>query len=292
MRNSSEIPVSVRGPLGGPICPSCSVASSVPSRLRGLLGRGGLPPGEGLLLLGDAAIHTFFMRFAIDAVFIDRELTVLKLVPGLRPWRVARCPGASMVLEVPDGAASGIAVGDRLVVDPPLRPERSIWSDALVVLVAAIAIAACLARFRSGGEAVVAAVLAAVLVVLAATDIRERRLPNRIVLPAAAVVLAGREVWAHSRWLEWAAAALAAFAALLAIHLVLPKALAMGDVKLALLLGAGLGWRVWPALALGYALGGLWAAGLLLRHRAAARDRTFALGPFLALGALIVLFLR
>jgi uncharacterized membrane protein (UPF0127 family) len=58
----------------------------------------------------------FFMRFPIDAVFLDRDLVVLKVVENLAPWRMAAQRGAKAVLELPAGAASGLRPGDRLVL--------------------------------------------------------------------------------------------------------------------------------------------------------------------------------
>ena len=64
-----------------------------------------------------SSIHMFFMRFAIDVVFCDRDLVVLKVVPGLRPWRMASQRGAKIAIELAEGAAAGVAPGDRLVLD-------------------------------------------------------------------------------------------------------------------------------------------------------------------------------
>jgi uncharacterized membrane protein (UPF0127 family) len=85
-------------------------------RMRGLIGRQGLPAGEGLLLSPAPAIHTAFMRFPIDAVFLDRNLRVLDIVERLRPWRVASKRRARAVLELSAGecARRGVAIGDRL----------------------------------------------------------------------------------------------------------------------------------------------------------------------------------
>src|SRR5919201_1464161 len=85
---------------GAAVCEACVVADTSPTRARGLLGRSELPPGEGLLLRPASSIHTFFMRFPIDAVFLDRELLVLKVVAELSPWRVAGARGAKSVLEL------------------------------------------------------------------------------------------------------------------------------------------------------------------------------------------------
>ena len=84
--------------------------------MRGLLGRSSLGPGEGILLEPASSIHMFFMRFAIDAVFLDRELRVLRVVHGLRPWRLAACRGSRSVLEIAAGEAArrGVREGDLL----------------------------------------------------------------------------------------------------------------------------------------------------------------------------------
>ena len=66
---------------------TAEVARSFLARLKGLIGRRGLPPGQGLLILRCNAIHTFFMRFAIDVTFYDRENRVVKTVRDVRPWR-------------------------------------------------------------------------------------------------------------------------------------------------------------------------------------------------------------
>ncbi len=66
---------------------TAEVARTLWARIRGLIGRRGLPAGEGLLILRCNAIHTFFMRFPIDATFYDREGRVVRIVRGIRPWR-------------------------------------------------------------------------------------------------------------------------------------------------------------------------------------------------------------
>jgi hypothetical protein len=85
-------------------------------RMRGLIGRRGLLAGEGLLLTPAPAIHTAFMRFPIDALFLDRDLRVLEIAERLRPWRVASKQRARSVLELAAGecARRGVEVGDRL----------------------------------------------------------------------------------------------------------------------------------------------------------------------------------
>jgi len=91
-------------------------------RLRGLLGRSGLAPDEGLYLTPCAAIHTLFMAFPIDCAFLDAAGTVLRVEAAIPPWRIPRPePGARGVLELAAGrlAATGTTAGDRLVFREP-----------------------------------------------------------------------------------------------------------------------------------------------------------------------------
>ena len=89
--------------------------------MRGLLGRRSLADGEGLLLLPAGAIHTAFMRFAIDAVFIDREGVVVHIAHDLQPWRTAAKRGSRAVIELPAGSARerGLEAGEKLVFVSP-----------------------------------------------------------------------------------------------------------------------------------------------------------------------------
>ncbi len=93
------------------------------ARMRGLLGRKGLAAGGGMLITKTSSIHTYFMAFPIDAVFLDKELRVRRVASDLRPWRMAWKPGSKSVLELPAGAAAaaGIEVGGRLVWHHPER---------------------------------------------------------------------------------------------------------------------------------------------------------------------------
>ena len=98
------------------VCERCSLATSALARMRGLLGRSSLAPGEGMLFRPAGSIHMFFMRFAIDAIFCDRDLAVIDVERGLAPWRIASRRGAKIVIEVASGAAAGVEPGDRLVL--------------------------------------------------------------------------------------------------------------------------------------------------------------------------------
>jgi len=102
---------------GAVVCARCALADTPFTRMRGLLGRSNLDPDEGMLFRPAGSIHMFFMRFAIDAVFCDRELKVLSVERDLQPWRTARARGAKVVVELAAGAASGLAAGDQLVLE-------------------------------------------------------------------------------------------------------------------------------------------------------------------------------
>jgi uncharacterized protein len=93
------------------------VAASMRDRTVGLLGTSELGPGEGLWIEGAPSIHMFFMKYPIDAVFVDAGGRVVKVVENLKPWRVVWwARGAKDCLELPAGtaAATGIQVGDEL----------------------------------------------------------------------------------------------------------------------------------------------------------------------------------
>ena len=92
-------------------------ATTVLSRLRGLLGRDHLPEGSALVIEPCTSIHTLFMRFAIDAVFLDRGGRVVRAIGSMRPWRMTRVyPSAALVVELPAGtlARFGVREGDTL----------------------------------------------------------------------------------------------------------------------------------------------------------------------------------
>lgn len=86
------------------------------TRREGLLKRPGLEPGEGLWIAPCEAVHCFFMKFTIDVLFLDKKKRVVKVVPSLKPWRIAGCLRAFSTLELPEGtiAATGTAKGDEL----------------------------------------------------------------------------------------------------------------------------------------------------------------------------------
>jgi uncharacterized membrane protein (UPF0127 family) len=109
-------------PDGTIVCERCTVADRMLSRMRGLLGRKSLPADEGLLIRPAPSIHTFFMRFPIDVVFLSRQGEVLKIAEHVAPWRTRSCRHSYAVLELAAGEAGrrGLAVGDRIdAAEPP-----------------------------------------------------------------------------------------------------------------------------------------------------------------------------
>lgn len=95
------------------------VARTPLQRIRGLLGRSGLPPGQGMLIEHCWSIHTFFMKFPLDVIFVDSDWEVRRVVRDLHAWRMAASPGASRVVELAAGALEGadLAPGDALKIE-------------------------------------------------------------------------------------------------------------------------------------------------------------------------------
>jgi leader peptidase (prepilin peptidase)/N-methyltransferase len=158
----------------------------------------------------------------------------------------------------------------------------------LVEAVSGLLVAACAWTFGLHAEAAVASFFCLALVAVSATDLEHRIIPNRIVLPAAAVVLAAQTAVHPSP--EWAIGAVAASAFLLVAALAYPGGMGMGDVKLALLLGAMLGRTVTVALFVGMFAALVPGIVLLARHGSKGRKMGVPLAPFLALGSVVALF--
>ena len=157
-----------------------------------------------------------------------------------------------------------------------------------VELATAGLVGACFVAFGLSGDALVSAVFCVVLVAISATDLEHRIVPNTIVLPAAALVLAAQTALHPSP--EWALGALGASGFLFLAALFYPAGMGMGDVKLALLLGAMLGRLVGVGLMVGMLAALVPSVILLARHGSAARKMGIPFAPFLALGAIVALF--
>jgi uncharacterized membrane protein (UPF0127 family)/CheY-like chemotaxis protein len=101
---------------GRVVCERCVVADRAHHRMRGLLGRRRLQPGEGMVLRPAWNVHTAFMRFPIDVVFLDADQVVIRIEPALAPWRTVSCRGAREVVELAAGecAHRGLETGDRV----------------------------------------------------------------------------------------------------------------------------------------------------------------------------------
>ena len=157
-----------------------------------------------------------------------------------------------------------------------------------VELATAGLVAGCALAFGFTLDALVAAFFCAVLVAISAIDLEHRIIPNRIVVPAAGAVLVAQTLLHPSP--QWALGALGASGFLFLAALAYPGGMGMGDVKLALLMGAMLGRSVPVALMLGMVAALVPGIVLLARHGSAARKMGIPFGPFLAFGSVIALF--
>ncbi|MER3411417.1 MAG: hypothetical protein C4305_03265 [Thermoleophilia bacterium] len=180
-------------------------------------------------------------------------------------------------------ALVGYALPDVEAPDPP-RP----WLCRLHLACGIGLVVACFVVFGPGLRAVAASLFCLALVLVTLTDLEYRLIPNRVVLPAAILVLV--LMTAAEPRLEWLLAALAASGALLVLALVYPAGMGMGDVKLALLMGTALGRGVALALLVAVLAAALPSLVILARRGWAGRKVGIPFGPFLALGALVALF--
>jgi uncharacterized membrane protein (UPF0127 family) len=103
-----------------PVATKVEKADTTASRNKGLLGRKSLPPEEALWIIPCPMIHTFFMKFPIDAIFLKRDLSVVRVIEDLKPWRVSPWVfAAHSVLELQGGMLKGsVRAGDRLEMRP------------------------------------------------------------------------------------------------------------------------------------------------------------------------------
>jgi leader peptidase (prepilin peptidase)/N-methyltransferase len=157
-----------------------------------------------------------------------------------------------------------------------------------VELMSALLVSGCVLAFGLTPRAAISAFFCCVLVAISAVDIEHRIVPDRIVLPATVLVLVAQTLRAPS--LEWLLCALGASLFLFLAVLAYPAGMGMGDVKLALLMGAALGKLVAVALMLGMVAALVPGLYLLVRHGQAARKMAIPFAPFLALGSIVALF--
>ena len=103
-----------------PVATELELAVTRRARRRGLLGRDGLDDSAALILAPCTAVHTAFMRFAIDVLFLDRDGRAVKIVSNVVPWRIALAARAYAVVEMTAGSVTrqGVQLGDRLYVSP------------------------------------------------------------------------------------------------------------------------------------------------------------------------------
>src|SRR5262245_14128250 len=160
--------------------------------------------------------------------------------------------------------------------------------DLAIELTTAVLLVCCVLEFGLTARAASAAIGCAALVVATATDLERRIVPNWVVLPAAAAVPVIQTVFYPSP--QWAIGAVGAAGFLLAAALAYPGGMGMGDVKLALLIGALLGKTTPVGIMLGLLLALVPSVVLLARHGARARRIAIPFAPFLAAGAVIALF--
>lgn len=119
------------------VCERVVVADRAHRRMRGLLGRRYLRKGEGMVLRPAWSIHTAFMRFPIDVVFLDADQVVIKIEPEVRSWRTVSCRGAREIVELAAGEcrSRGLEVGDRVAwasrsaIDARADRQSSSWED-------------------------------------------------------------------------------------------------------------------------------------------------------------------
>jgi uncharacterized membrane protein (UPF0127 family)/protein-S-isoprenylcysteine O-methyltransferase Ste14 len=135
-----EVPLRLEN--GSIVCERCVLADTALMRMKGLLGRAELPAGDAILLRPASSVHTAFMRFPIDVVFLDKEHCVTKIAANLRPWRTAAARHAETVVELAAGEAErrNLKVGDRIVEPDASRRKRRVhlpWKRAGADLVLA-----------------------------------------------------------------------------------------------------------------------------------------------------------
>jgi leader peptidase (prepilin peptidase)/N-methyltransferase len=235
------------------------------------------------------------MDFALGALFLAPGLAIgsfLNVVAARLPLRQSivrpgsSCPHCSTLIAWHDN----VPVLSYLLLRGRCRncKGRIGLTYPLVELLTALLVAGCVLAFGVTLRALVAAIFCTTLVAISVIDVEHRIIPNRIVLPAAVAVLALQTAAEPSP--EWALGAFGASAFLFVTALVYPAGMGMGDVKLALLMGAALGRTVAVAMMLGMIVALVPSAILIARHGKAGRKMGIPFGPFLALGSVVALF--
>jgi leader peptidase (prepilin peptidase)/N-methyltransferase len=235
---------------------------------------------------------------------VDAALAALALAPGLALGSflnvvAARVPlkrslvspgSACMSCSTPIAWYDNVPLVSYIVLGGKCRScgARIGWIYPAVELVSALLVAACVLAFGLTLEAAIAAFFCCVLVAISAVDLEHRIVPDRIVLPATLVVLAAQMIRDPS--LVWFLAAFGAALFLFLAVLAYPAGMGMGDVKLALLMGAALGKLVTVALMVGMLAALVPGVYLLARHGQAARKMGIPFAPFLAIGSIVALF--
>lgn len=188
------------------------------------------------------------------------------------------------------GTALGAGTDDGLPSVAVGAAPGTLARHPVSVAVAALATAAlAFTGYPVGAEAAFVACFAAVMVVLAACDLERRIIPNWIVVPAAAVTLIANVAFLPGRSHELVLATAGAGTLLLIPNLLNASLVGMGDVKLGVLLGAGLGWGVIGAVIIASITIIPLALAAPIRGGLAARTATLPFGAFLALGGVVIL---
>ena len=119
--------IALRLENGSTVCERCVLADTALMRMKGLLGRAALQGEEGILLRPASSVHTAFMRFPIDVIFLDKENRIAKIAPNLRPWRTAAARHGETVIELAAGGAErrNLKVGDRIAEPAELKKTRT-----------------------------------------------------------------------------------------------------------------------------------------------------------------------
>jgi leader peptidase (prepilin peptidase) / N-methyltransferase len=176
-----------------------------------------------------------------------------------------------------------------LAIPTPLEERRRSYANIATYGVAAFLSLLAVIRYGLDPDTLVAVGVIVVLCVLSRYDLQSRRIPDRIVLPSWLAALVVNTALHHDPWYEWLLASVGAGLFFFVFVTVRRGALGMGDVKLALFIGAALGEDVIPALIVGTLLSAVVALAILAREGRAGAKRTIPLGPFLAAGAIAVI---